>query len=139
MSQQTTTSSGFSLHYTAQEIRFYRFYKEDGNWYIDLPEYIQQGGSHEALRMVAGADELLDLMARFKKTLALMMDTSPFEGADFMELEELCGPPLGGGYYRMHSCRGRKLDKRIWLCDVTLFVFGDMPQHIYVKRTDTSM
>lgn len=116
--------------------RVYTFLKENNRWYIDLPEYIQQGGSKADLEMVAGADEMLDIMARKKKKLIMELDREPFEGADLLELAELCGAPMGGGYYVMHTCKGRPLNKRMWLCDVTLFVFGDMPQKIYCKKLD---
>lgn len=33
----------------------YRFYNRDGHWYIDLPKYIQEGGSEADLEMVVGA------------------------------------------------------------------------------------
>lgn len=116
------------------ERREYTFLKENGRWYIDLPEYLKQGGSKGDLEMVAGADEMLDIMARGKKHVTLEMDREPFEGADLLELTELCSAPMGGGYYIMHTYRGRTLQKRMWLCDVTLFVFGDMPEKIYVKK-----
>ena len=43
----------------------HRFYKEEhGGWYIDLPAYLEQGGAKGDLAMVAGADTMLDIMAR---------------------------------------------------------------------------
>jgi hypothetical protein len=38
------------------------FLKEDDQWFIDLPEYIANGGSKADLRMIAGADTMLDIM-----------------------------------------------------------------------------
>ena len=114
--------------------RVYTFLKENGRWFIDLPEYLQQGGSKADLEMVSGADEMLDAMARGRKKLTIELDREPFDGADLLELEELCEAPMGGGYYVMHTYTGRPLGKKMWLCDVTLFVFGDMPQRIYCKK-----
>jgi hypothetical protein len=116
--------------------RVYTFLKENGRWYIDLPEYLQQGGHKADLEMVAGADEMLTVMARGKKKVTIEMDREPFEGADLLELAELCDAPMGGGYYIMHTYKGRPLNKRMWLCDVTLFVFGDMPQKIFCKKLE---
>jgi hypothetical protein len=115
------------------EQKTYSFKKENGRWYIDLPDYLARGGMPSDLEMAEGAHELLNMMARGKNNVKLVLETEPFDGADVLELDELCGAPKGGGYYMMHTCRSRPLQKRIWLCDVTLFVFGEMPQKIYIK------
>lgn len=130
----TKRESGIMIDHV--EHRVYTFIKENGLWYIDLPEYLQQGGSKADLQMVAGADEMLDIMARGKKKVTIELDREPFEGADLLELTELCEAPMGGGYYTMHTYKGRPLNKRMWLCDVTLFVFGDMPQKIFCKKLE---
>ena len=42
-----------------------RFYKENGMWFIDLPEFLEKGlGTKANLLMVAGADELLDILSQ---------------------------------------------------------------------------
>jgi hypothetical protein len=42
-----------------------RFYKENGLWYIDLPEFINNGfGTKANLLMVDGSDKLLDILSR---------------------------------------------------------------------------
>ena len=112
----------------------YSFLKEGHQWYIELPEYLARGGSKADLQMVEGADVLLDFMANGKKSVTLQLDREPFEGADVLELVELCEAPKGGGYYIMHTFRNYRIEKKIWLCDVTLFVFGDMPERIYIKK-----
>jgi len=112
----------------------YKFAREGTQWFIDLPEYLAQGGSKADLQMVEGADELLDLIANGKRRVTIQLDREPFEGADVLELVELCDAPKGGGYYKLERYRQQKLNKRIWLCDVTLFVFGDMPERIYIKK-----
>jgi hypothetical protein len=125
-------SNALSFNYPDQ--RTYTFLKEEDKWYIDLPDYLEQGGRKEDLKMVAGTDDLLTLIARGKKQVTVTMDTQPFEGADVLGLIELCDQPMGGGYYIMYKCRGREINKRMWLCDVTLFVFGDIPERIYIRK-----
>lgn len=44
----------------------YKFIKEGRDWFIDLPEYIEGGGSKGDLQMVEGADKMLDMMAEEK-------------------------------------------------------------------------
>lgn len=115
----------------------HRFVKEDGGWFIDLPEYLEQGGSKADLAMVSGADTMLDIIAGNKEEVILQIDTEPFNHADELTLTEICDPILGGGYYHMKKFEGKEVDQNMWLCDVTKFVFGDMPPRIYVKRITT--
>ncbi|HEV7330993.1 MAG TPA: DUF6717 family protein [Flavisolibacter sp.] len=114
----------------------HRFYREGGGWYIDLPEYLEDGGSKGDLAMVAGADTMLDIVAGTNKDVTLQMDVQPFEGGDELRLTQLCEPSMGGGYYYMKSFEGNEVAQSMWLCDVTTFVFGYMPERIYVKRCE---
>jgi hypothetical protein len=120
----------------ADAVPVYSFVKEETCWYLDLPQYLAQGGRKAELQLIEGADELLNLFARRKKTASVQMDVVPFEGADVLELVELCDAPKGGGMYLIRTCRNRTINKTIWLCDVTLFVFGDMPERIYIKAVE---
>lgn len=116
-------------------MKTHTFYKESsGGWYIDLPEYLEQGGSKGDLAMVAGADTMLDTIAQGDDRVTITMDTEPFEGADELLLTELCEPSMGGGYYFMRSFEEKIVNQQMWLCDVTEFVFQGMPERIYVKR-----
>ena len=112
----------------------HRFYREGGGWYIDLPTYLEQGGSKGDLAMVAGADTMLDIVAGNAPDVTIQMDTAPFSDADELQLTELCDPVLGGGYYFMKEFEGKEVAQKMWLCAVTEFVFGGMPDRIYVKR-----
>lgn len=118
--------------------KVHTFVKEDGHWYIDLPEYLEQGGFKTELEMTAGTKALLDTVARGKNRVTVTMNTESFERADLLELIELGGAPKGGGYYLMHTCRGKAINKKMWLCDVLLFVFGDIPERIYVRKESPS-
>jgi hypothetical protein len=110
------------------------FIKEATGWYIDLPEYIKKGGSKADLQMVEGADTMLDIMADGDTTVSVQLDTKPFNEADELELVELCDPAIGGGIYLMHTHKGEAVEHRMWLCGVALFVFGFMPEKIFVKQ-----
>ena len=118
-----------------QPMKTHTFYKEEhGGWFIDLPEYLQQGGSKGDLAMVAGADTMLDRIASGANRVTISIDTKPFENADELKLLEVCAPSMGGGYYLMKSFEGKQVNQQMWLCDVTNFVFGYLPEKIYVKR-----
>ena len=111
----------------------YRFIKEGGNWYIDLPEYLEQGGTKGDLQMVEGADTMLDIISGSKEEVTLLLERKKFEGADRLELVERCDPYIGGGYYLLHSFQGKEYNHRMWLCGVTEFVFGDLPKEIFLR------
>ncbi|MDP4265544.1 MAG: hypothetical protein Q8941_23670 [Bacteroidota bacterium] len=115
-------------------MKWHRFVREDNRWYIDLPEFLAQGGSKGDLEMISGADTMLDIVAGEKNEVTLQINTEPFDNADELLLTELCDPILGGGYYHMNRFENKEVNRDLWLCDVTRFVFGDIPKKIYVKR-----
>ena len=54
------------------------FTKEsNGRWYVDFPNWPL---SHDNLEMVAGADDLLDLLNNGTNHVALRVSTKPLEG-----------------------------------------------------------
>jgi hypothetical protein len=115
-------------------IQTYRFIKEPTGWYIDLPQYLDQGGSKGDLQMVEGADTMLDIMAGGNDSIILAISEKSFDEADRLQLTEKCDPYIGGGYYLLHSWEGEPVMKNMWLCAVTEFVFGYVPEQIFIKR-----
>lgn len=101
-----------------------KFKKEiTGNWYIVLPEW---KGTKADLRMVQGADTLLDTLSDGKKKVEVLVSLTKEKGFD--KLTKLVNTPIAGGalYYAGF--------KTIWLCNVTRFVFeGQLPRRIYYK------
>lgn len=114
----------------------HRFIREDNEWFIDLPDYLAQGGSKSDLQMVSGADTMLYLIAGNATDVTLQIDTAPFAGADELSLTERCDPILGGGYYHLKSFEGKEVLQDMWLCEVTRFVFGDIPPKIFIRRAE---
>jgi hypothetical protein len=115
-------------------MNIYRFVKEGNEWYIDLPEFIEAGGSKTDLQMVEGADTMLDFIADNSGDVTLFIDRESFDGADKLTLTERCDPLIGGGYYNLRVFEGKEFNQDMWLCAVTEFVFGDLPKQIFVKR-----
>src|SRR3954470_11592278 len=95
----------------------HRFYRENGGWFIDLPEYLEQGGQKGDLAMVSGADTMLDLIAGKDDSVTLQLDLQPFAGSDELLLTEICDPVMGGGYYHMQEFENRKVNQDMWLCE----------------------
>lgn len=112
----------------------FRFYKDEGKWYIDLPEW---EGEQADLEMVAGADNFLNTLARNKKSVYVTLSAVPFNGANkltLLHLGKLETWEMGtGAWYLLESYRGVRYNLKMWLCDVTKsnLVFGEFPKEIY--------
>ena len=119
-----------------------RFYKNDQGWWVDLPEYIAQGGDPADLAMVCGADDLLDNLAgktgsfleddkHAKITLELVdrkIMSFPTDYSMLKRCDEI--PTLSGSYYFDDDT-----DSLLWLCDVTRWIFnGKFPETIWYKK-----
>jgi len=116
----------------------YRFLKEPIGWYIDLPEFIEQGGAKDALQMVEGADVMLDIIAAGRDAVLLDIDLLPFPGSVSLTLTEKCDPYIGGGYYLMQEWNGKKINQTMWLCAVTEWLFGNLPATIFIGENKDS-
>ena len=114
-------------------IQTHTFRREAEHWYIDLPEYLDQGGYLAELEMTEGTDKLLNTIAFGRNTITLRLSTEPFEGADVLDLIDHCEAPKGGAIYLLETCRGKEIGAFIWICDIALFVFGDIPERIYFQ------
>jgi len=112
----------------------YRFYKNETGWFVDLPEYIEKGGTIDNLEMVEGADTMLDIMGEGKREVILSIATTNFENSDPLVLKEKADQLKGGAYYFMKAFEGKEINLTMWLCGVIEFVFGGIPANIFVRR-----
>lgn len=114
-------------------MRNFKFYKENNQWYVDLPEW---KGEQAELEMVAGADSMLDIISQGEHETYVTLSVTPFENADVLELQSICSEQawqLSGAFYKVSRLKGVSYDLSIWLCDVTTFVFGEFPKKIYIS------
>jgi hypothetical protein len=110
--------------------RIFIFYKEPSNrWFVDLPEW---EGSKDELEMVMGADTMLDIISEGYNKVSLVLSLEPFEECDILEKVEDT-PGIGGALYIMKSYKGSEYNLKLWLCEVTRFVFGNLPENIYIN------
>ncbi|RZK57394.1 MAG: hypothetical protein EOO87_03020 [Pedobacter sp.] len=104
---------------------------EKREWWVILPEW---KGDPEDLQMIEGADAWLDLLSEQNKAVKLKLCDANFEGSENLSLmrirEENFG---GGGIYFLENYRSKKVHLKLWLCYITEFVFGEIPQKIYFK------
>jgi len=113
----------------------------DGSWYAYVPELWDQGMRANCI-MVAGAPEVLNILAGEDSRITLHItqqytpdydmylvnadDNAEFEGES-------------GGDYLVAGYIGREQDLsfgnfKIWLCGVTVYVFGGYPKLLFIKR-----
>ena len=120
----------------------HRFYKEGRIWYIDLPEFIEQGfGSLNNLMMVGGADTFLDKLSNHGNEVTVKFGEEPFDGythhlvrtklgKDDKYLSSVGHAEVDGGAYYVSLTDMHEL----WLCPVTKYVFRkDYPSTIYLR------
>lgn len=111
----------------SNQIHIYEFYKENEKWYINVPHY---PGPKSALQMVCGADKLLDRISEGALNITLDLSLEYDESRDTLWFDTEC--PGGGAWYRyMPGTPGE--DRNVWLCDVTLYLFGHFPKRICFK------
>ena len=114
-----------------------KFVKEQTNkWYVVLPEWT---GDKWELEMVCGADTMLELLSQGCEEVYLTISLQPFDLKDIESLETTAftltkikdTPDIGGALYLMKDFLGIEYNLEVWLCHVTGFVFGTMPEILY--------
>lgn len=104
--------------------------EEDGRWYVDFPNW---PFDHANLEMVAGADELCEYFSTdgVAKVKVIPSDKEE-EHPGYAKLIRKAWSLTGGSTYEVTQLRG--FNENIWLCPVTLFVLGQYPKYLYVKK-----
>ena len=105
-------------------MRDFTFIKnEHSRWYVVLPEW---EGDKEDLEMVMGADTWLDIIAQGENLVNITLSEKEMPGYKYKLT--LNREFQGGAYYDLESTY---FNFEIWLCFVTTFVFGKLPQNLY--------
>ena len=106
-------------------------HEEDGLWYVDFPNW---PFDHHNLLMVAGADEMCAFLSDDdKNTWVNVIPTNKEEDhPGYAKLIQKEHSLMGGSTYEVTGLEGFNRD--IWLCPVTLFVLGNYPKYMYVKK-----
>lgn len=111
----------------------FRFYKEGNNWYVDLPDW---KGAKSDLLMIGGADTMLDIVSEYTNEVTVFISQEEFQDADelcFVKKAEDVGE---GAYYHLEKYKGETMGLSVFLCDVTLFVFGFFPNSLFIKKSE---
>lgn len=107
-------------------------HENDGYWYVDFPDW---PFSHHNLMMVAGADDMCSFLSDDDKhTYVNVIPSNKEENhPGYAKLIQKEHSLTGGSTYEVTNLKGFERD--IWLCPVTLFVLGQYPKYIYVKKS----
>lgn len=125
------------------------FNKIQNQWFLDNPQYIEEGGSMADLQMVAGADIFLDQLSKrtechylrnaeggvvVKENLyyneKVVMEISLSPNIKFSTLIKVKEDENGAWYLYP------KNDHLMWLCPVTYWLFKKYPDYIYFKNLE---
>ncbi len=127
-----------------------RFYKENGMWYIDLPEFLEAGlGTKNNLLMVAGADTIINILTDDGTEAVIEFGDERFDGCNVqLDMNEMGkdqalldavghAPVDYGAYYSAYNTQWLGYEFKlssVWLCPVTEYVFGGKyPERIYLR------
>ena len=106
-------------------------HESDGCWYIDFPNW---PFDHHNLMMVAGADDLCAFLSEDDKdvTVKVIPSKKDEEHPGYCKLTQTEHGLTSGSTYTVDGLDG--FNKNVWICPVTLFVLGEYPKYIYLKR-----
>lgn len=106
-------------------------HEDNGGWYVDFPNW---PFDHANLLMVSGADKLCAFLSDDDKVANVsVIPTSKQEVHEgYAELCKLDSTLTGGATYEVNGLPG--FEQCIWLCLVTLFVLGECPKYMYIKK-----
>lgn len=122
---------------TGNEFYEVTFTKIGRKWYCDVPGFPKELFEHTL--MVGGANKFLEYYShgetRIKTTIKIAneIDDNFFCGSRLYKTQSTL---TGGAFYRDPS---GNFDEEIWLCPVTLFLFGKYPDRILIYRINNNM
>ena len=114
-----------------EKVNRMRFYKEDHMWFVDLPQW---KGAKWNLLMVQGADTLLDNLNQGTDDVVVDFALKREYLVDDTEIIHLKGTKDRLPEGRYYDYELRNVEWRLWLCDVSAFVFEYHPDNIYFKQ-----
>ena len=119
-------------------------YKYDGfkRWYYDWDKdhLFKWAFKEDNLEMVSGADELCEKFSNGKQNIEINVIQSNKKLNSLNNFDEFVRKPLSPRFIDKF-CLGAeyvnyKTGEEMWICPVTLFVFGKYPKFLYIIQTD---
>jgi hypothetical protein len=114
-------------------MKTYTFIKKKGQWFLNLPLNLREF-NETTYTHVENAGGALDEMASGENQLSLSMDVKPLKSALVLELEGF--PTADGveGFYQLRNNKGLLLKNHLPLSDLSLLLYGELPEHIYLRQ-----
>jgi uncharacterized protein DUF6717 len=110
----------------------YHFLKGIKGWQL------KQEKSRESNELILrDAEVLLKVLPIQENEVEIKMETLPFRKAGLLELVRIGTASPGGGYYRWFNRKGKLIQAELWLCDLPLLLFGDIPDKIFLRIIHT--
>lgn len=111
--------------------------EDDKRWYVDFPGWPLD---HSHLMMVAGSDDLLDLLNDGSNHVTVDVKVSDTDiKAEGIKLINTKQALTKGAWYKVENMPNWHAGKTIWLCPVTLCVLGRYPKYMYFKKVKKNM
>ena len=112
--------------------------EDDGLWYVVYPDW---PFDYSHLQMVDGADKLCELLSydgkHTKVSVIPSNEIRAMQTSDINDRFMLMRFQWGlaeGATYQVKLYQTKTTIPEIWLCPVTLFVLGEYPLYLYVKK-----
>lgn len=114
-------------------MKTFSFTKKKGQWYVTLPLSLKEFNQSE-FACVEEKGGALDSVAHGKSKLSLKIDTRPMKHAAVLELEDGVQNNHDGGLYCLRNTRGRLVKQHLGLENLSLMMFGELPERIYLRK-----
>ena len=96
---------------------------------LDLQEFNETTYAH-----VENGGGALDEIAAGEDRLSLSMDVKPLKSASVLELESISETEGIEGFYQLRNKEGQLLKHHLPLSDLSLLLYGELPDCIYLRR-----
>ena len=110
----------------------YFFKKIEKDWYLLGCDYLTENKNKPKAELLGGANKILNILSNGEGEISLRISKDFFEGSSLLLLSQLCDAPEGGGLYHLNA--GTVHKNPVAINDLSLLLFGDIPERIFVQR-----
>ena len=114
----------------------YCFKKIEKDWYLLSCDHVTANQNKPKAELLGGANKILNILSNGAAEISLRISKDFFEGSGLLLLSQLCDAPEGGGLYYFNT--GTEYKNPVAINDLSLLLFGDIPERIFVQRIKKS-
>ena len=108
------------------------YYKMGSSWFLDHPEYLENGGDIEDLERIGGFHDFLELVAQGGSTVNIQIDDELFDGADIANFTGTSGDQ-SGAYYHISTFQHQPINIEVWVNNMIYMNQEKLPEKIYFR------